>query len=60
MKEKNKNKHENKFQDVLDTINKNPFGYFLKPLDNVKDFPEKVVNGLEKLLENPFDDDNKP
>jgi hypothetical protein len=29
-------------------------------LDNVKDFPEKVVIGLEKLLESPFNDDNKP
>ena len=51
---------QNKFQDVVDTINQNPFGYFLKPLDNVKDFPEKVVIGLEKLLESPFNDDNKP
>ena len=60
MKEKKKNKDENKFQDVLDTINKNPFGYFLKPLDNVKDFPEKVVNGLENFLESPFNNNNKP
>ncbi len=36
MKEKKKKKDENKFQDVLDTINENPFSYFLKPLDNVK------------------------
>ena len=56
MKEKKKNKNENKFQDLLDTINENPFSYFLKPLDNVKDFPDKVVRGLEKLLESPFND----
>jgi len=60
MKEKKKNKDENKFQDLLDTINENPFSYFLKPLDNVKDFPSKVVSGLEKLLESPFNDNNKP
>jgi len=60
MKEKKKNKDENKFQDLLDKINENPFSYFLKPLDNVKDFPSKVVSGLEKLLESPFNDDNKP
>ena len=56
MKEKKKNKDENDFQDLLDTINENPFSYFLKPLDNVKDFPSKVVSGLEKLLESPFND----
>ena len=60
MKAKKENIDQNKFQDSLDTINKNPFGYFLKPLDNVKDFPEKVVICLEKLLESPFTDDNKP
>ena len=60
MKEKKKNKDENNFQDLLDKINENPFSYFLKPLDNVKDFPSKVVSGLEKLLESPFNDDNKP
>ena len=60
MKEKKKNNNGNKFQDLLDTINENPFSYFLKPLDNVKDFPSKVVSGLEKLLESPFNDDNKP
>ena len=60
MKVKKKNIDQSKFQDVVDTINKNPFGYFSKPLDNVKDFPEKVVNGLENFLESPFDDDNKP
>ena len=60
VKEKKKKKNENKFQDVLDTINENPFSYFLKPLDNVKDFPNKVANGMEKLLESPFNDDNKP
>ena len=60
MKVKKKNIDQNKFQDVVDTINQNPFGYFLKPLDNVKDFPEKVVIGLEKLLESLFNDDNKP
>ena len=60
MKEKKKNKDENKFQDILDKINENPFSYFLKPLDNVKDFPSKVVSDLEKLLESPFNDDNKP
>ena len=60
MKEKKKNKDENKFQDLLDKINENPFSYFLKPLDNVKDFPSKVVSGLEKLLGSPFNDDNKP
>ena len=60
MKEKKKKKDENKFQDVLDTINENPFSYFLKPLDNVKYFPKKVANGMEKLLESPFNDDNKP
>ena len=60
MKEKKKNKDENDFQDLLDTINENPFSHFLKPLDNVKDFPSKVVSGLEKLLESPFNDDNKP
>ena len=60
MKEKKKNIDLNNFQAVVDTINKNPFGYFLKPLDNVKDFPKNVVIGLEKLLESPFTDDNKP
>ena len=60
MKAKKENIDQNKFQNILDTINKNSFGYFLKPLDNVKDFPEKVVNGLENFLESPFDDDNKP
>ena len=60
MKEKKKTKDENKFQDLLYTFNENPFSYFLKPLDNVKDFPDKVVSGLEKLLESPFNDDNKP
>ena len=60
MKEKKKKKNENKFQDVLDTINENLFSYFLKPLDNVKDFPNKVANGMEKLLESPFNADNKP
>ena len=60
MKEKKITKDENKFQDLLDTFNENPFSYFLKPLDNVKDFPDKVVSGLEKLLESPFNDDNKP
>ena len=60
MKEKKKTRDKNKFQDLLDTINENPFSYFLKPLDNVKDFPDKVVSGLEKLLESPFNDDNKP
>ena len=60
MKEKKKNKDENKFQDLLDKINENPFSYFLRPLDNVKDFPDKVVRGLEKLLGSPFNDDNKP
>ena len=59
MKEKKKNIDLNNFQAVVDTINKNPFGYFLKPLDNVKDFPENVVIGLEKLLESPFTDDSK-
>ena len=54
MKEKKKNKNGNKFQDLLDTINENPFSYFLKPLNNVKDFPNKVVIGMEKLLESPF------
>ena len=60
MKEKKKNKDENDFQDLLDKINENPFSYFLKPLDNVKDFPSKVVSSLEKLLGSPFNDDNKP
>ena len=60
MKVKKKNIDQNKFQDVVDTINQNPFGYFLKPLDNVKDSPEKVVIGLEKLLESPFNDNKKP
>ena len=60
MKEKKKTRDKNKFQDLLETINENPFSYFLKPLDNVKDFPDKVVRGLEKLLESPFNDDNKP
>ena len=60
MKEKKKTRDKNKFQDLLDTINENSFSYFLKPLDNVKDFPDKVVSGLEKLLESPFNDDNKP
>ena len=45
MKEKKKNNNGNKFQDLLDTINENPFSYFLKPLNNVKDFPNKVVIG---------------
>ena len=43
VKEKKKKKDKNKFQDVLDTINEKPFSYFLKPLDHVKDFPNKVV-----------------
>ena len=60
VKEKKIKNNENKFQDVLNTINENPFSYFLKPLDNVKDFPNKVANGMEKLLESPFNDDNKP
>ena len=60
VKEKKKKMDENKFQDVLDTINENSFSYFLKPLDNVKDFPNKVANGMGKLLESPFNDDNKP
>jgi len=60
MKVKKKNIDQNKFQNIVDTINHNPFGCFFKSLDNVKDFPEKVVSGLEKLLESPFDDDNKP
>ena len=60
MKEKKKNNNGNEFQDLLDTINENPFSYFLKPLNNVKDFPNKVVIGMEKLLESPFNDDNKP
>ena len=47
MKEKKKNNNGNKFQDLLDTINENPFSYFLKPLNNVKDFPNKVVIGIE-------------
>ena len=60
MKKKKKNKNKNKFQDVLDKINANSFAYFFKPIDNVKDFPNKVVIGLEKLLESPFDENNKP
>ena len=60
IKENKKNKNGNKFQDILDTINENPFSYFLKPLDNVKDSQDKVVIGLEKLLESPFNDNNKP
>ena len=60
VKEKKKKKDKNKFQDVLDTINEKPFSYFLKPLDHVKDFPNKVVIGLEKLLESPFDENNRP
>jgi len=59
-KKRKKKKDENKFQDVLDTINEKPFSYFLKPLDHVKDFPNKVVNGMENFLESPFNDDNKP
>ena len=59
-KKKKKNKNKNKFQDVLDKINANPFAYFFKPIDNIKDFPNKVVIGLEKLLESPFDENNKP
>ena len=60
MKENKTTNDENKFQDVLDKINANPFAYFFKPIDNVKDFPSKVVSGLEKLLGSPFNDDNKP
>ena len=60
MKKKKKNEDKNKFQDVLDTINENPFSYFFIPLDNIKDFPNKVVIGLEKLLESPFDENNRP
>ena len=60
VKEKRGKKDKNKFQDVLDTINEKPFSYFLKPLDHVKDFPNKVVDGLENFLESPFDDDNNP
>ena len=59
VKEKKKKKDKNKFQDVLDKINDNPFCYFIKPIDNVNDFPNKVVIGLEKLLESPFHDNNK-
>ena len=59
MKEKKKKKDKNKFQDVLDTINEKPFSYFLKPLDNVKDFPNKVVNGMEKSIKNcPMDEES--
>ena len=58
MKAKKENTSQNKFQDTLDTMNKNPFGSLLKPLDNVKNFPERVVSGLEKLLESPFADDH--
>ena len=47
-------------QDILDKINDNPCTYFFKPIDNVNDFPNKVVIGLEKLLESPFDENNKP
>ena len=54
IKERKKNKDKNEFRDILDTINENPFDYFFKPLNNVKDFPDKVVSGLEKLLEGPF------
>ena len=60
MKKKKKNKNKNKFQDVLDKINANPFAYFFKPIDNVKDFPNKIVSGIEKLLESPFNDNKKP
>ena len=60
MKEKKKNNNGNKFQDLLDTINENPFSFFLKPLNNVKDFPNKVVIGMEKLLESPFNGNKKP
>ena len=60
MKENKEKKDKKIFQDVLDTINKNPFGYLLKPLDNVKDFPDKVAVGLEKFLESPFKGDYKP
>ena len=60
MKEKKKNKNGNKFQDLPDTINENPFSYFLKPLNNVKDFPNKVFIGMEKLLESPFNSNKKP
>ena len=60
MKEKKKKKDKNKFQDILDKINDNPCTYFFKPIDNVNDFPNKVVIGLEKLLESPFDENNKP
>ena len=60
MKEKKKNKNGNKFQDLLDAINENPFSYFLKQLNNVKDFPNEVVSGIGKLLESPFNDNNKP
>ena len=60
MKEKKKNNYKNKFQDILDKINDNPCTYFFKPIDNVNDFPNKVVIGLEKLLESPFDENNKP
>ena len=59
MKEKKKKKDDDKFQNVLDTINENPFNYIVEPLDNVKDFPNKVVNGMEYFLESPFNDDNK-
>ena len=60
VKEKKKNKDDNKIQNLLDNINVDPFAYFLKPLENVADFPNKVVSGLEKLLESPFHDNNKP
>ena len=60
MKERKKNRGKNKIQDLLDTINADPFACFLKPLENVADFPNKVVSGLEKLLESPFHGDNKP
>ena len=60
MKAKKKNIDQNKFQDIFYTINQNPFDYIFKPLDNVKDIPEKIVFGLEKLLESPFNKHNKP
>ncbi len=49
IKERKKNKDKNEFQDILDTIHENPFGYLFKPLNNVKDFPDKKERTLIHL-----------
>ena len=60
MRWKKKNYDDNTIQNLLGEINVDPFAYFLEPLEDVAGFPNKVVSGLENLLECPFHGDNKP